>query len=339
MRGTYHQILVLLVLAGCSGPGGSPTAGPTPSATSLGGQAILVRTLHPEPALIGLWNPRERSGWRGPGPWSISPSMIEGTYLRLQVIPIELHWSSLTLPLFTTPLPSELILLPRMSLPESIYAEELDLLTEFVAPFDGGIVRRWIPERLRVARPLPVAGVDYLGTLERAVQIWNQSLGRMQLELVAYGEEAEVICEVTEESRLGYARRLDQDETGHPTLMLIHLSPRWAIGAERFVQRAWLHELGHVMGLWGHSRDPRHIMHGSYLAVDAPNPEECTALAWLWELPHASHLGWYRRPNSSSSAVQDRQPHEDQNAELEPGITRPRDARAAETVACHPALH
>jgi hypothetical protein len=333
--GSRHLVLLLLALSACERTGSSPSAPTLVGQRSWGETGIHIRVLEPGPELIGLWIPRDQIGLRGPGPWTISPSSLESSILELQPLPPGNRWNRLVLPLFPPPLPTELLILAREPLPASVYSDEMDLLTEFVASFDAGVVRRWLPELLRVARPLPVEGVDYLGTLENAVEIWNAALGQERFRLVEPGEMAEVVCELGDEIRLGYVRRLEQDAERHPLRMLIHLSPRWAQGAERYVQRAWLHELGHVLGLWGHSLDPRHLMHGSFIAVDLPNPEELTAVEWLWQIPHGTHMGWYRVPPGFDTPAPASRPRDDaKRRALTPRPT----ARADETVECHPGL-
>ncbi len=323
--------ILLLWLIGCGDRNGSPTVPSPTTAAFVETMRIHIRAHPAGPELIGLWNPRDGRSWRGSGPWSIRPGPAPSTILELAALPRSEAWTPLRVPWFAGNLPTELLLLPRVEFTDSEYPQALDLLTECVAPFSAGVVRRWHSATLRVARPLPVDGVDYLGTLEEAVQIWNQALSREVLHLVAWSEEAEVICELSEESRLGYVRRLEEDPERHPLRMLIHLSPRWGLGTERYVRRAWLHELGHVLGLWGHSRDPRHLMHGRFIAVDAPHPEELLVLDWVWQLPHGTHLGWYRRSDSVEESMDPRAPR---TKNLSP--TPPPGPRANGTVDCHP---
>ncbi len=115
------------------------------------------------------------------------------------------------------------------------------------------------------------------------------------------GAEAEVECEVSKESSLGYTRLVSRDEERRPLHMLVHLSPHFASGAERYVQRVWLHELGHVQGLWGHSEDPTHVLYAHFIAVDEPAPQELKMARWLWSIPQASHLGWYVQSDSNQA--------------------------------------
>ncbi len=282
----------------------SPTSARSPrrEAVAAGTPLVLdLAVIDAAPSLFGLrlrWGDRE---WdlRGPGPWTLDLTTPADAASQIEVlcVPSTAPFTPMVVPLFEWKSRRELTVLPRHPLPTSVYRESLDLLVEFLKPFDGGFVRRWPVDTLRLSEPAVSGEVDYLGTLRAAVQIWNERLQAERFRLVPSGSECEVVCEVSEETRLGYTQILQRDEQRNPLRMKVHLSPRWAVGAEKYVRRAWVHELGHVLGLWGHSRDPRHILHGRFIAVDLPDSEEVRVARWLWSLPAASHMGWYGRPS------------------------------------------
>jgi hypothetical protein len=295
---------------------------------------LRLRVVDPDPTLRSLrvsWG-AQRVTLNGSAPSEVSLLRLPSSPadLRVEPLPLSAPFTPLFLPLFEDRQEFELALLPLTDSAGQVYAKDLDLLTELVRPFDGGIIRRWPRQTLRLALPAPQPEVDYLGTLRNAVAIWNQLLQVERFVLVPRGSEAEVVCEVSEESSLGYTRLVSRDSQRRPLSMLVHLSPRWTPGAERYVQRAWLHELGHVLGLWGHSQDPTHVLYAHFIAVDTPSPQEVKIARWLWSIPSATHLGWYDRPDSNQDG---------RRVMLVPTprlIIRPATATAIETVECRP---
>jgi len=303
------SLAAVSLLSACSGRELTAPATPLPSQadpsplllTPVGSSLFLhLGIVAPSAALTGVRVSWGSTAWelRGSGPWSTAlPTPAQAVAeLRVTPIPGSAPFTPLTVPLFEWRDTWDLVLLPRHPMPDCVYREGLDLLVEFLKPFDGGFVRRWTVEQLRVAEPSYRGEVDYLGTLRAAVAIWNRCLQTERFVLVPPGSSCEIACEIFDEASLGYTQLLQRDDEHRPLKMKIHLSPRWAVGAEKYVQRAWVHELGHTLGLWGHSRDPRHVLHGLFIAVDEPDPEEVRMARWLWSIPSGTHLGWFERP-------------------------------------------
>jgi hypothetical protein len=296
--------------------------------------SLAIRVVDPDPTLLGLrvrWG-EQITTLNGSGPFALSlPRLAHSPAdLRIETLPAEANYTSVFLPLFTDRCSWDLSLLPLSRSELNLYERDLDLLAEFVRPFDGGTIRRWPVETLRVSEPAPQPDVDYLGTLRNAVTIWNQLLEVQRFVLVPRGSPAEVECEVFEESSLGYTRLVSRDGDRRPLHMLVHLSPRFAAGAERYVQRAWLHELGHVQGLWGHSQDPSHILYARFIAVDEPAAQELKMARWLWSIPQGTHLGWYVLSDSNQAEGRV------MSSNTEAFLIQRSDPRGPGTVACHP---
>jgi hypothetical protein len=305
IRSTTLCILALL-LHGCAREDCLPTAPTGLSRLTAPGDLLFVAD--GDGSLPGRVEIRTVAGrWRiGPWPGSIPTTALEGA-TELRVLPPN-GWYPMRVPLFPTR-PSRVTLLAQ---PESWsvgpYRDALDLLAELIVPFDGPRVRRWTVSTLRVSLPSGTFAVDYRGTLEEAIAGWNERLGIERLAAVPPGEPAEVRCEVSEDGRLGYTHLLERDRERRNVAMRIHLSPRWLDGAERYVRRVWYHELAHVLGLWGHSLDPAHILYHQAVFADAPHPHEVELVRWLWSMPHGTHLGWYRVPTREFPPAQPARP-------------------------------
>lgn len=187
-------------------------------------------------------------------------------------------------------------LVPRVRLSLTVYRELIDLLQEFVAPFDGSRIRRWDHRPLTVSLPDGEWPVDYAAACEGAIDAWNLALGDTWLRAVQPGASADVQCVVLEFDHLANTQLVAADEHGHPVAMRVQLSPRWSAGSERYVRRTYLHELGHVLGLWGHSRDLEHVVNGRAVIRDGLHRDEIRAVRWLWNLPNDFDLVFLRRP-------------------------------------------
>lgn len=231
-------------------------------------------------------------------------------------------WASWAVPVDSLVLP----LVPRLRLHDSVYREALDLLQEFIQPFSGSRIRRWARRSLRVALPAGEWPVDYRGPCLEAISHWNEVLREDVFMPVDPGVAAEVTCEVSEEARLAYTRLTDSDGEGRPLAMRIHLSPRWTAGSERYVRRVYVHELGHALGLWGHSLERLHILNGQAVVVDTIHRDEARVARWFWRLPADFDLVALGRPGPSPD-LPPGQPF---------GITRCRVATERGTVATRP---
>jgi hypothetical protein len=294
-------VLVLVVFTACGR--GSESTGPSsdpPPATLSAARARIDLEFVPVEAdrmpiavAARMGGELRRIGplqqWRGtlPAAAGAGPLWVDSLGEEAAFYPLRVAVPSSTL---------QLPLVPRRRLPRSIYCELLDLLQEFIAPFAGSRVRRWGHRPLRVAWPEGTWRVDYGQACLDALEAINQALEGSWLVPVPPQEPADVVCEVLASDRLGFTQLVAVDATGHPTAMRVQLSPRWNEGAERYVRRAFLHEFGHVLGLWGHSRDLEHVVNGRAVIRDALHPDEIRALHWLWNLPADFDLVQLRRP-------------------------------------------
>jgi hypothetical protein len=320
--GVVSWVLAVACAAGCShdgGQGGSlplqPSILPPEGSVRVGrgsegaGTAFGLRLVAVEPGVMPYsarvaWN----GGVRRLGPtaqWTTAVPHDGATPWWIEVDPLSLAagsgdalafyrlaWSSWASPPDSFLLP----LVPHRPLRHSVYREAIDLLQEFIAPFSGSRLRRWSMGTLRLALPSGEWPVDYRAACREAMTRWNEVLGSPRFVAVETGAAAEVRCEVSEETRLAYTQLVDADDHGRPLAMRVHLSPRWAPGSEHYVRRVYLHELGHALGLWGHSVDLQHILNGRAVIVDDIHPDEALVARWFWSLPADFDLVALGRP-------------------------------------------
>ena len=317
-------ILLACLAAGCESA--SESVGPSPpipsrpeTASFLASLTVQIETVEQTPQLLGIhlrWGGEHAlldgsEGWRA----QLAAPADGSSSLRVKPVSNGGQLYRLWVPLLGFP-PGmlELALLPHWNMETGFYVDGLDLLAELVRPFAGSTIRRWPHPSLRVALPPGFESVDYAQSCTEAAAIWNQDLGWELFDIVETGEEAEIVCTLTEETRLAYTKLLELDPEGRPLAMKIHLSPRWAPGAEKFVRRVYVHELGHALGLWGHTVDRSHIMNGIYVSSDRPHPDEIRIVGWLWGLPSGTNLSWYERAEGEPGSTE--RPRVHQSAEL-----------------------
>ncbi len=179
-------------------------------------------------------------------------------------------------------------MVPTHQLDDSVYVDQIDLLQEFLWSFSGSRILRWKTETLRVSLPVNVDEVDYAAACADAMDTWNQALGVTRF--TVNQDEWDVVCEVSNEPRLAYTELLERDENDLPLTMRVHVSPLYAPGSEAYVRRVYLHEFGHVLGLWNHSRERAHIMNGVAVTADSLHTDEVRAARWFWSLPNGIDL-------------------------------------------------
>jgi hypothetical protein len=253
------------------------------------------------------WGPLTRilgahDGWRlrcpAPGP--------AAEVLRVEPEGRHRLWFGLRVDLAGWPrtLPARLPLVPRDGAVSAPYVDLLDLLQEFLYPRSGSRISRWPSLPLRVAVPARETTDPYVVTCRQAVDLWNEVAGETWLLAVGAEDSAAVRCAVSEEAPLGYTRIVSRSADGDATRMLVHLSPRFHPDFPRYIRRAWAHEFGHALGLWGHSVVRDHLLYGRAVLVDRPHPDEVEALRRLYALPVGFRLRWIQRRWSAPDSIQ-----------------------------------
>ena len=175
------------------------------------------------------------------------------------------------------------------------YLDIRSFLRELTKPYFNSTVCHWpaYPVPIRVG-PAVNGEIDLAECLAEAVDRWN--LGEASpwfsfdpaadwgIRLIHFPD-----LEMHPPARAQITRLDDQ---GRPLRIHIILGNNYATPQQRpYAIRALVHELGHALFLWGHSRDPAHILWGSGPpVVDFPSLEERKA-AHLWrDLPEGLNL-------------------------------------------------
>ena len=196
-------------------------------------------------------------------------------------------------------LPGHLLLpLPRISLNSVEYADLVQFLAEMTRPRFNSIVTHWpgapIPVRLA---PAESGQLDLADCLTEAVGRWNAGRRTPWFEIQdspGWGVRL-VHFQGTNLHPPMQARLTWPEEDAHPLLVQILVGDTYDVTRDRpYAVRAFVHELGHALFLWGHSRDRDHVLWASGPPlVDAPSLDERKA-AQLWHgLPEGLDLGWY----------------------------------------------
>ena len=229
-----------------------------------------------------------RGAWRvGAGrAWSLE---LGTGPLRVRVHPSTNHGLHALDALLTAS--ADLPLVPRLRWHEGPYPELLDLLQEFLLPWSGSRVARWDREVLRVAVPRARGTVRYDQAALEAIAVWNEAYGDTLLVGVdATVQEADVEITLVESSRTAWATAPRRSEDGRPLRVVVSIRDDYPPGTERYIRRTLAHELGHALGLWGHSRWLEHLVNGRAVIVDRPHGQELLALRLLRSLPQGFDL-------------------------------------------------
>lgn len=297
-------LFVVLILAGagaCRDPWSTSPSAP-PHAFAEPGLRV-VRVLPPEnrippegAALFAGGLPPVRLGPRNDWSTPLDPSHELPLLLEIEALggPTAFHRFRRAVGTDAT-WPLEIPLLERVPLEDSSYLELLDLLQEFLRPWSGSRIQRWPDGPLEVALPALAADDPYLLSCEEALAVWNEALGRTRLVAVEPSQEAPIHCTVFDTDEAAFTRAEARDDAGNPLRLRVHLSRRWTEDHPRFIRRIWVHEFGHALGLWGHSRELRHVVNGRAVITDAPHAHEIAALRLLQRLPRGFDLSWVRR--------------------------------------------
>lgn len=141
-------------------------------------------------------------------------------------------------------------------------------------------ITRWPPSRMPIkvfikpGTDVPGYRSQYESTLKQAIADWAQgSNDAVKFTYVASEPQADIVCSWTnDQSRLS-----SKDEDGHAVLipdadgilraeiLLLTQSPAGKGMTDKYTRRVYLHEIGHALGLSGHSSQPTDIM---YRTVD-----------------------------------------------------------------------
>jgi hypothetical protein len=277
-------------------------------------EMAMSRFWAPPVGLEGSW-PESRSSWNLPAgraslevsptptglsiDWVFSPPLPEGSEVpAILLSPAEnQYWLAQHLEnpgqLRLAPLP-----LPRIPVASDDYQDLTNFLKEMTANHFNSIVCHWpgIPIPVRVGQAQSDQ-VDLSRCLSEAVERWNQGEPRPWFQL---DENADwgvrlvhfpgAIMRPPLQARI---TRLDSE--GRPLRLNIIAGANYDGPEDRpYATRGMVHELGHALFLWGHSRDRQHVLWESGPPlVDMPSEDERKA-ARLWHgLPEGLDLNNY----------------------------------------------
>ena len=188
-------------------------------------------------------------------------------------------------------------------------------------PIEVAVVEPEIPASLQ-HEVHPTDPADYIAGVDRALGIWERELeGLVRFRHVASGEPAElrvrllgeraptprphVVVLGATEALLAACRpdgwdpeanRL-QVEFAVPELVL-YLADEHGLLTPGQVERVALHEIGHALGMLGHSPMPDDMMYGAYRersAVETLSAADVNSFVSLYRMPNGTHYGHVAR--------------------------------------------
>jgi len=198
-----------------------------------------------------------------------------------------------------TPAPGAWIPLRRQAVTSPYYSDLVHLLQELTAPLFDQHVTHWYRTPVPVSADSAVSGaVDLRACFRTAVTIWNENgdtplfswepgnvLGAHLLHLPG-GHLSPPMS----------ASLVQRDDQGRALRLRIRVGDTYDDPVdERYAVRGFVHELGHALLLWGHSRDRDHILCRYGPMVERPAADERRAVALLQALPAGMDLGRYDR--------------------------------------------
>ncbi len=196
--------------------------------------------------------------------------------------------------------------LPRTTVDSSCYDDLLELVEDLTTGYFDHVMRHWqdypVPIRCGSHRS---GEVDLSACLARAVAIWNEG---EHAPWFVRDEEAQwgvrllhyAGAHMSPTLRVQLTKR---DVHGDPVRMNIAVGDDYRTARDTtYVIRGMVHELGHTLLLWGHSRDRNHCLWGAAPPlVCAPSADERKAAHLVRDLPEGLDLKNYCRLSASGS--------------------------------------
>ena len=309
--------MAVLVVAGCRGDDPSPAAPPAPlPAPSLAAGRYPEELLRQAPPPAG----EHRWTWRSAGRDQAAPA---GGGLLLTVDGRDWNWRPATTP-GDTGLPDTLLLrpdapdlwheflvatdptlpggwlpLPRVATASAHYADLLHLVQELTRPRFDAVVTHWSLEPVPVGCGPAVSGaVDLAACLREAVATWRLA---GEPPLLAWEDESALGARLIHYPGVILrppmsVQMVRRDKGGRVLRVHIRCGDNYDGPQDvRYARRALVHELGHVLLLWGHSEDRAHVLWRNGPIVDRPADDELRAAALWRALPEGLDLKRYGR--------------------------------------------
>ncbi len=196
--------------------------------------------------------------------------------------------------------------LPKSPVDSPCYDDLLDLVEDLTAGYFDHVMRHWqdypVPVRCGNHRS---GEVDLSACLARAVAIWNRAEHAPWFTL---DEDADwgvrllhyAGAHMSPTLRVQLTRH---DVHGDPVRMNIAVGDDYRTARDStYVIRGMVHELGHTLLLWGHSRDRDHCLWGAAPPlVCTPSADERKAAHLVRDLPEGLDLKNYFRLSASGS--------------------------------------
>jgi len=188
--------------------------------------------------------------------------------------------------------------LPRWRVDSPAYPHLAALLRELTTPRFGAVVVHWptrpVPVRIGPARS---GELDLAACLRAAVARWNEGEPVpwfVPCDTAGWGVRLVHLPGVRLSPPLR-AQVTRLDDRGRPLRVHIVAGDNYDDRRDSvYAVRGFVHELGHALFLWGHTRDRTHVLWGAAPPlVDRPSPDERKA-AHLWHgLPEGCDLNRY----------------------------------------------
>ena len=188
--------------------------------------------------------------------------------------------------------------MPRLELDSGLYGDLVDFLGELTGPHFGSIVCHWPKFPIPVRTGQAVSGdLDLAACLAEAVARWNEGESRPWFRLEEGADwGVRLVHYPGAILRPPLRARITRlDDQGRPQRINIIIGDNYDdLRDRKYAIRGLVHELGHALFLWGHSRDRAHVLWGAAPPlVDMPARDERKA-AHLWHgLPEGLDLGDY----------------------------------------------